>query len=75
MIIGQEPESKVKKDEAEIIDKLENIAENHEAQLDYTDLIADLMYLRENPLNLNYVTDEDLRKLVFLNNFQIYNLL
>jgi len=74
-VFSQEPELKVKKDEAEIIDKLENIAESHEAKLDYTDLIADLMYLRENPLNLNYVTDEDLRKLVFLNNFQIYNLL
>jgi hypothetical protein len=75
VIIGQEPESKVKKDEAEIIDKIENIAESHEANLDYTDLIADLAYLQENPLNLNYVTDEDLRKLIFLNNFQIYNLL
>ncbi len=74
-VFGQEPESKVKKDEAEIIDKLENIAESHEANLDYTDLIADLAYLQENPLNLNYVTDEDLRKLIFLNNFQIYNLL
>ena len=74
-IFGQEPDSKVKMDEADIIDKIENIAEDQKAQLDYTDLIADLTYLRENPLNLNYVTDEDLRKLVFLDNFQIYNLL
>ena len=74
-VIGQEPESKVKKDEADIIDKIENIAESYETNLDYTNLIADLMYLRENPLNLNFATDEDLRKLIFLNNFQIYNLL
>lgn len=74
-ISGQEPESKVEMNEADIIDKIENIAEGHETQLDYTDLIADLTYLREHPLNLNYATDDDLRKLVFLDNFQIYNLL
>lgn len=74
-ISGQEPDPKVKMDEAEIIDKIENIAEDYKTQLDYTDLVAELAYLNENPLNLNYVTDEDLRKLVFLDNFQIYNLL
>ncbi len=74
-VFSQEPDPKVKMDEADIIDKIENVAEDHAAQLDYTDLISDLAYLRENPLNLNYVTDEDLRKLMFLDNFQIYNLL
>ncbi len=73
--LSQEPESKIKIDETEIIDKIENVAESTESILDYTDLIDDLKYFRNNPLNLNFVTVDDLQKLVFLNNIQIYNLI
>jgi len=73
--LSQEPESKIKIDETEIIDKIENVAESTESILDYTDLIDDLKYFRNNPLNLNFVTADDLQKLVFLNNIQIYNLI
>ncbi|MBC8487728.1 MAG: helix-hairpin-helix domain-containing protein [Bacteroidetes bacterium] len=73
--IAQEPESPIKTDETDISDKIENIAESTETILDYTELIEDLKYYREHPLNLNYATEEDLRKLIFLNNIQIFNLL
>ena len=75
IVLAQEPEIPIKTDETEIKDKIENIAESTEANLDYTDLIGDLKYLHEHPINLNYAEEEDLRKLIFLNNIQIFNLL
>ncbi|MCD4664622.1 MAG: helix-hairpin-helix domain-containing protein [Bacteroidales bacterium] len=75
LIYSQDTISPLKTDETDISDKIENIAENTDATLDYTELIEDLKYFRENPLNLNYATEEDLRKLLFLNNIQIFNLL
>ncbi|MEZ5195669.1 MAG: helix-hairpin-helix domain-containing protein [Bacteroidales bacterium] len=72
---GQEQPKDIKTDEIDITDKIETISESTDAVLDYTDLISDLKYFREHPLNLNYATEEDLRKLVFLNVQQIFNLL
>ena len=72
---GQEVQKEIKTDEIDIIDKIETISENTDAVLDYTNLISELKYFRENPINLNYATEEDLRKLVFLDVKQIYNLL
>ncbi|MBN2174151.1 MAG: helix-hairpin-helix domain-containing protein [Bacteroidales bacterium] len=74
-VISQEPVLPIKPDETEITDKLENIAENTDAVLDYSELIEDLKYYKQYPLNLNYATQEDLEKLFFLNEIQIFNLL
>ena len=71
----QQPDIPIKADETEIKDKIENIAENIEASTDYTELIEDLKYLRENPLNLNFAEEDDLRQLVFLNDMQIFKLI
>jgi hypothetical protein len=75
VLSAQEVESLVKSGEAEINDKIETIAEQSDAVLDYSELVDDLKFFLEVPLNLNYATEEDLRKLVFLNPIQIYNLI
>ncbi len=73
-IFSQESDTVILKGESELIDKIENIAESSDAALDYTELIEDLRYYRQNPLNLNFATDDELRKLMFLSNKQIYQL-
>ncbi len=73
-LFSQESDTIISKGESELIDKIENIAESSNAALDYTELIEDLRYYRENPLNLNFATDDELRKLMFLSNKQIYQL-
>ncbi len=74
-VFAQEPVKQIRTDETDLIDKVENIAENSDASLDYTELLSDLKYFRDNPLNLNSATAGDLKKLIFLNNIQIYNIL
>jgi hypothetical protein len=74
-LYSQEPEKQIRPDETDLIDKVENIAENSDVSLDYTELLSDLKYYKENPLNLNSATADDLKKLIFLNNIQIYNIL
>ena len=71
---AQEKDTIVSQGESEFTDKIENIAESTNAALDYTELIEDLRYYRSNPLNLNFATEDELRKLMFLNNKQIYQL-
>lgn len=58
------------------IDQLiENIAEEFDAELDYTTLVEGLTELAQNPINLNSATEADLQKLIVLNEIQIQNLL
>ncbi len=59
-----------------VIEELvETIARESEEELDYTTLLNDLTYYFENPLNLNTATYEELAKIHFLTDFQIYSLL
>ena len=46
--------------------KLEEIAEQTEEQMDYTDLLEDIYYFLENPLNLNFASFTQMKKLIFL---------
>lgn len=59
----------------ELSDQIEDIAEKTEDDLDYTELVENLNYLRQNPINLNYATGDDLRNLMFLNDMQVFHLL
>jgi hypothetical protein len=61
--------------ENEINDKIENIAENTEQDLDYSDLIENLNFFYNNPLNLNNANTNELYKLKLLNDNQINNLI
>jgi len=54
---------------------IENIAEENEEELDYSELYEALYYFAEHPINLNKTSKEELRELYFLNAYQIDKLL
>lgn len=55
--------------------KVESIAEQTDAELDYTDLLDDLNYYLQHPINLNNTSADELRKLILLNDVLINNLI
>ncbi|TAJ15210.1 helix-hairpin-helix domain-containing protein [Marinilabiliaceae bacterium JC017] len=70
-IISQE----VNKTRQLIIDMLEPIAEKELERVDLSELVEDLFFLYEHPLNLNTVSQPDLERIPFLTDFQIENIL
>ncbi len=58
-----------------VTDLLEPLAEKQLVQEDYSELLDDLVYLYENPLNLNSITKEELEEIPFLSDYQIENIL
>jgi hypothetical protein len=56
--------------------RIETIAENLEdSETDYTDLLEEMLYFKQNRLDLNRASSEDLRNLNLLSDVQIVNLL
>jgi hypothetical protein len=55
--------------------KIEEISDKYELNLDYSDVVDVLYYYYQHPLNLNTATAEDLRQLGLLSELQINNLL
>ncbi len=64
-------------DEDAFYQRIESIVEelDEDAEIDFAELIEELEYYAQNPLNLNYAREEDLQRFFFLNTFQIHNLL
>lgn len=62
-------------DKEDINQKVESIAEQTDAELDYTDLLEQLNYYLSHPVNLNNTNEDELKKLMILNDIQISNLL
>jgi hypothetical protein len=54
---------------------IEALAEQTDAELDYTEFVERLYEIANDPINLNTATEEELQDLIFLTDFQIYNLL
>ncbi len=54
--------------------QLENIAENHNAQFDYSDLVSDYVIYLKNPININGNDVHILRDIYLINNVQLNNL-
>ncbi|MEZ5084413.1 MAG: helix-hairpin-helix domain-containing protein [Bacteroidales bacterium] len=73
--IAQQPEKELISAEENIRDKIEILAASIDREIDYTELLENLLYFAENPLNLNSAGKEDLQKLFFLNDLQVYHLL
>lgn len=70
-VFGQNTASK-----SDIIEKvIENIAENSDEELDYTNLVERLNELFDKPINLNEASKKDLEQLFLLSDYQIQNLL
>jgi hypothetical protein len=55
--------------------RIESLAEEAEEELDFSELIEELEVFLRNPINLNFATADDLRRLYFLNDIQINSLL
>ena len=59
----------------EIQQRIESLVEDLDEDIDITELIAELESLRQNPINLNTATANELAGLLFLNQIQINNLI
>ncbi len=60
----------------EVIEQqIENIAERTDVEMDYSDWVEEMNLLRQRPVNLNSNDENELRRLFFLNDLQIANLL
>lgn len=73
--LAQEDKSDIKKDNF-IEQRVEQISENADnPDIDYSNLIEDLQYFQNHPINLNTVKAEDLKMLGILTEVQIISLL
>ncbi|MDD5571797.1 MAG: helix-hairpin-helix domain-containing protein [Bacteroidales bacterium] len=61
--------------EDEIEKRIENTVENTESDVDYSTLIENLEYFKEQPLNINTASEGELKELFLLNSLQINNLI
>lgn len=57
-----------------ITDQLENIAQQTDRRIDYTDLIEDYLYYSNNPINLNGKNLPKLVELYLINDIQLINI-
>jgi hypothetical protein len=55
--------------------KIETLAENSSEEIDFTTVFENLTFFRDNPLDLNFATQEELQQLFILSDFQIAALL
>jgi len=59
----------------QIEQQIEYVAENSDVEMDFSDWVEEINQLRERPVNLNSRDENELRRLFFLNELQIANLL
>lgn len=72
-VFAQEPIDSTNENSVE--DRIETIAENTDAEIDYSSLTETLKYFRKHPINLNRTDRAELEELGLLNDIQIDNLL
>lgn len=74
-IMAQEPDTTRYTGAEQIEQQIENLAERSDVEMDYSDWTEEINLLRERPVNLNSGDENELRRLFFLNDLQIANLL
>lgn len=74
-VAQQQPDTTKYSGSEEIDQQIENIAERSEVEIDYSDWAEELKLLQQRPVNLNSGDENELRRLFFLNDLQINNLL
>jgi hypothetical protein len=72
---AQQPDTTRYTGTVEIEQQIENLAERSDVEIDYSDWVEEINLLRERPVNLNSGDENELRRLFFLNELQISNLL
>lgn len=73
--LAQEPDTSRFAGTEEIEQQIENLAERTDVETDYSDWVEEINLLRQRPVNLNSGDENELRRLFFLNDLQISNLL
>jgi hypothetical protein len=58
-----------------LISRIEEIAERSEEELDYTGLLEDMFYFLEYPLNINYASFDEMKRIFFLTDLQIHKII
>jgi hypothetical protein len=74
-VLAQEPDTTKYTGAEGIEQQIENIAERSDVEFDYSDWVEEINLLRQRPVNLNSQDENELRRLFFLNDLQISNLL
>jgi hypothetical protein len=74
-VFGQQPDTTKYTGAEQIEQQIENLAERSENEYDYSDWVEEINLLRQRPVNLNSSDENELRRLFFLNELQILNLL
>lgn len=72
---AQEPDTTKATGTEEIEQQIESLAERTDIEVDYSDWVEELNILRQRPVNINSTDENELRRLFFLNDLQINNLL
>ena len=72
---AQEPDTLKFSGTEQIEQQIENFAERSDMETDYSDWLEDIKQLHDRPVNLNSGDENELRRLFFLNELQIKNLL
>ncbi len=71
----EEPPPEQPVEEEEFHQRIESLIEESEQEIDASELIEELEMLRQQPINLNDASAEDLRRIFFLSEIQINNLI
>ncbi|MFZ4546662.1 MAG: helix-hairpin-helix domain-containing protein [Bacteroidales bacterium] len=74
-VFGQQTDTTKYTGAEEIEQQIENLAERADNEFDYSDWFEEIILLRQRPVNLNSGDENELRRLFFLNELQILNLL
>ena len=74
-VLAQAPDTTKYTGSEEIEQQIENLAERSDVEMDYSDWVEEMNLLRQRPVNLNSGDENELRRLFFLNDLQISNLL
>ncbi len=70
-----EPPPEQPVEEEEVIQRIESLTEESDEEIDASELMEELEVLRQRPINLNAASAEDLRRIFFLSDIQINNLI
>ncbi len=74
-LLAQRPDTTRYTGAEAIEQQIENLAERSAVETDYSDWLEEIKLLKERPVNLNSGDENELRRLFFLNELQISNLL
>lgn len=74
-VYGQQPDTSNYTGEEIFEQQFENYIERTDSETDLSDWLEDLKELRNRPVNINSINEEELRRLVLINELQIKNLM